>query len=164
MISRFLTYRAVMFRNIKFPLFVKFLLLNSSIFHFSEKARGLQRSCPLENLGPPRRLRRDPRRLRKGPRGPLLSHKFVSKQLAELKWGPFRTRHKPAVDPLRSGVGPLRYETGPHRQEMGPLSTVMGPLRSGMGPLRSEIGPLRPGDGPSFQSMNPLIPLVGPKC
>ena len=44
--------------------------------------RGLQRA--------PRGLKRAPVRAPKGPLGPL-SHKFVSKQLAELKWGPFRT-------------------------------------------------------------------------
>ena len=113
------------------------------------------------------------RGLRRGPRGPLLSHKCVSKQLAELKWGPFRTRHKSKVSPLRSGVGSLRYETGPLRHEMGPLSPVMAlsglnwDLWPGMGPLMPLVAPivnmvpLRHERAPSGIG-GALIPELGP--
>ena len=42
--------------------------------------------CPPGDPGAPERAPRGPERAPKGPRG-RLSHTFVSKQLAELKWG-----------------------------------------------------------------------------
>ena len=112
--------------------------------------------APLETLGAPERAPRGPRGLQRAPartlKGPErvlkcalgpLNHKFVSKQLAELKWDPFRTLKSglstlslPAVGPLRSEAGPPRYEMGRLRHVMCPLNSVMGPLRPGMCPLR----------------------------
>ena len=58
-----------------------------------ELSRARLRAC----LAAARGLQRAPQGLWRGPRRPRrtlsghLSHKFVSKQLAEVKWGPFRT-------------------------------------------------------------------------
>ena len=67
MISRFLIYRAVMFQNIKFLLFVKFLLLNSSIFHFNGVAMEASEVMPPGESRAPEKAPKGPEKAPKRP-------------------------------------------------------------------------------------------------